>query len=162
MKLMRPLAMLCALTLTFGSVGVLAATQGSQEDPLLTLSYLEKILRPQLDKEVETAVAQGEAALEKKLSDTVADYEDQVTKALSGAQAAFQTKTLAKGERFTPGAGRELLCVSGSFTALGSLSDTTSGQSVAAGQALELGHLYITTADNAGCTATAAASVMSR
>lgn len=162
MKMMRPAAMLCALALTFGSVGVLAATQGSQEDPLLTLSYLEKVLRPQLDKEVQTAVTQGEAALEKKFSDAAADYEDQVAKALADAGASFKTRTLAKGESFTPGAGRELLCVSGSLTALGSLSDTTTGQSVSAGQALEPGHLYITTADNAGCAATGAASVMSR
>lgn len=162
MKMMRPVAMLCALALTFGTVGVLAATQGSQEDPLLTLSYLEKVLRPQLDKEVQTAVAQGEAALEKKFSDTAADYEDQVTKALSDAGASFQTRAMKKGESFTPGAGRELLCVSGSLTALGSLSDTTTGKSVSAGQALELGHLYITAADNAGCAASAEASVMSR
>lgn len=162
MKMMRPVAMLCALALTFGTVGVLAATQGSQEDPLLTLSYLEKVLRPQLDKEVQTAVSQGEAALEKKFNDAAADYEDQVAKALSDAGASFQTRAVKQGESFTPGAGRELLCVSGSLTALGSLSDTTTGQSVSAGQALEIGHLYITTADNAGCTASVNASVMSR
>ncbi len=163
MKLMRPAAMLCALALTVGGVTALAATQGSQEDPLLTLSYLESVLRPQLDQEVDAAVAANEKALTEKLAAAGKEYETAVQTALAAAPgAAFQAKDLAAGESFTPGAGREVLVVSGSLTALGSLTDTTAGAAVSDGQALEAGHLYVTGADGAGCKAAAQASVMSR
>ncbi len=154
MKLMRPAAMLCALAITVGGVTALAAAQGSQDDPLITLSYLESVLRPQLEKEVDAAVAANEKALTEKLS-----------AAASGTQssgAAFQARSLAAGESFTPGAGREVLVVSGSLTALGDLTDTTAGKTVTAGQALEAGHLYVTASASAGCKAAAAADVMSR
>ena len=155
--------MLCALTLTVGGVTALAAAQGSQEDPLITLSYLESVLRPQLEKQADAAVAENEKALTDKLDAAIAGYETQVDQALAAsAGAAFQTKALSRGESFTPGAGREILVVSGSLTALDKLSDTTAGKSVNAGESLEAGHLYVTASASAGCRATSAASVMSR
>lgn len=155
MKLTRCAAMLCALALTAGGVTALAAVQGSQDDPLITLSYLESVLRPQLESQVDAAVAENEAALVEKLSAAAAGQ-------TAAADAAFQTRELRRGESFTPGAGRELLALSGALTALGELTDTTAGKRVAAGEALEEGHLYVTATDAAGCRATAAASVMSR
>ena len=163
MKLMRPAAMLCALALTVGGVTALAAAQGSQEDPLLTLSYLQSVLRPQLEQEVDDAVAENEKALQEKLDAAIAGYEKQVDEALAaGNAAAFQTKSLGRGEELKPGAGRELLVVSGTLTALDKLTDTTAGKSVAAGESLEVGHLYVTVSDKSGCRATASASVMTR
>lgn len=163
MKLMRPAAMLCALALTVGGVTALAAVQGSQEDPLLTLSYLQSVLRPQLEQEVDAAVAANEKALTEKLDAAIAGYEKQVDEALAASSgAAFQTKNLSRGEELKPGAGRELLVVSGSLTALDKLTDTTAGKSVGAGESLEAGHLYVTVSDKSGCMATTSASVMSR
>ncbi len=162
MKLIRPAAMLCALTLTLGGVTVLAATQGSQEDPLITLSYLESVLKPQLKQEVDAAVKDGAQAVTDKLDAAVADYESRVNAALAESAATFQTKDLEQGATLLPGAGRELLVVSGKLTAIGQLTDTTAGKSVADGAALEAGHLYITSAANSGCKAAAASAVMSR
>lgn len=163
MKFMRPAAMLCALTVTLGGVGVLAATQGSQDDPLLTLSYLEKVLKPQLETQVDQAVEKNSQELAKQLDQAIAGYESRVDEQLAAAgTGAFQTKSLAKGEQFTPGAGREVLVVSGEVTALGQLTDTTAGTAVQAGDKLTAGHLYVTAAAGAGCKATNAASVMSR
>ena len=144
MKLMRPVAMLCALGITIGGVTALAAAQGSQEDPLITLSYLESVLRPDLEKKVDAAVAQAGPAT------------------TGTGSTVFAAKSLEKGDSFTPGAGREILVISGSLTAVGALTDTTAGKTVSAGEVLEVGHLYITASDTAGCRATAAASVMSR
>ena len=163
MKLMRPAAMLCALAITVGGVTALAAAQGSQEDPLITLSYLESVLRPDLEKKVDAAVKDNEKALADKLDASIADYEKKVDEALAAAPgAAFQAKALARNESFTPGAGREVLVVSGSLTAVGQLTDTTAGKTIKAGETLEVGHLYVTNSDSAGCRATDAASVMSR
>ena len=163
MKLMRPAAMLCALAITVGGVTALAAAQGSQEDPLITLSYLESVLRPDLEKKVDGLVKDNEKALTEKLDAAIAGYEKAVDGALASApSAAFRSKSLAKNESFTPGAGREVLVISGTLTAVGQLTDTTAGTVVSAGTALEVGHLYVTGSDSAGCKATSAASVMSR
>ncbi len=162
MKMKRSAAIVCALTVASGGTA-LAANQGSQEDPLLTLSYLDKVLRPQLETEVDAAVERNKTELGNKLDQAVADGEKRVNAALSAAGVgAFQSKTLARGESFTPGAGRELLLTSGSATAVGTLTDTTAGKSVSAGANLELAHLYVTVDAAAGCKATSDAAVMSR
>ena len=162
MKLIRPVAMLCALGITVGGTVALAASQGSQEDPLITLSYLQQVLTPQLEEKVDAAVADNEKALVDKLDASIAGYEARAKDAQGSAAAPFQSKSLSRGEKFTPGAGRELLVVSGSLTAVGSLTDTTAGKSVSSGAALELNHCYLTADDASGCQASAAASVMSR
>lgn len=163
MKLKRPAAMLCALAIAAGGITAIAANQGSQEDPLLTLSYLDKVLKPQLETQVDQAVERNKTDLMEKLDKAVADYESRVDQRLAAAGVgAFQSKSLAKGEQFTPGAGRELLVVSGEVTAVGQLTDTTAGTAVQAGDKLTAGHLYVTAAAGAGCKATAAAEVMSR
>lgn len=162
MKMKRSAAIICALTVAVGGTA-LAANQGSQEDPLLTLSYLDKVLRPQLETKVDEAVESNEAELSRKLDQAVSDGEQRVNAALSAAGVgAFQSKTLSRGESFTPGAGRELLLASGSATALGTLTDTTAGKTVSAGASLELAHLYVTADAASGCKATADAAVMSR
>ncbi len=162
MKMKRSAAIVCALTVAIGGTA-LAANQGSQEDPLLTLSYLDKVLRPQLETKVDEAVERNKTELGNKLDQAVADGEKRLQEALASAGAgAFQSKTLPRGESFTPGAGRELLLTSGSATAVGTLTDTTAGKSVSAGTALELAHLYVTVDAAAGCKATSDAAVMSR
>ncbi len=162
MKMKRSAAIVCALTVAIGGTA-LAATQGSQEDPLLTLSYLDKVLRPQLETKVDEAVERNKTELARQLTEAVAGYEKRVDETLATAGAgAFQTKSLSRGESFAPGAGRELLLTSGSATAVGTLTDTTAGKSVSAGTALELAHLYVTADAAGGCKATAAATVMSR
>lgn len=163
MKCKRSAAIICALAVAAGGVTAVAATQGSQEDPLLTLSYLDKVLRPQLEAQVTAAVEANRAELQKQLELAVTSYENRVDEALASAGAgAFASKTLAAGDRFTPGAGREVLLVSGSATALDSLTDTTAGKTIQAGAALEVNHLYLTASEASGCKATAAATVMSR
>lgn len=163
MKFKRSVAMLCALGLTVGGVSVLAATQGSQEDPLITLSYLEQILKPQLEAQVDQAVEKNSGELSKQLDLAITSYETRVDEQLATAGAgAFQSKSLARNEQFTPGAGREVLVVSGNVAALGQLTDTTVGSAVKAGDKLTAGHLYVTVDDASGCKAIDAASVMSR
>ncbi len=159
MKLKRPAAMLCAMAIAAVGVTAAAAGQGSQEDPLLTLSYLDKVLKPQLEAQVDQAVQANEAALAQRLEEAAKGYAQQTGQ---GGAVAFQTRELAQGERFTPGAGRELLVTAGSATALGTLTDTTAGAALRAGDKLEPDHLYLTVDDAGGCQAAGSATVMSR
>lgn len=155
------IAVVAALAIVAGSVTVLA-TQGDKDDPLVTLSYLQKVVTPQLEKLVDEAVQKNSAELSKQLDIAITSYENRVDEKLAAAGAVFQSKELKSGERFTTDAGRELLLVSGSATAVGTLVDTTAGGTVSDGAQLAVGHLYVTAGANAGMKATANVSMMSR
>lgn len=146
------------------AVGVLtAASQGSVDDPLVTLSYLEKVLTPQLETKVDEAVKTNEEELKKQLDIAVTSYETRVDETLSAAgSASFVSKELGRGDKLTLPAGRELLLVEGEAAAVGTLSDTTAGETVKEGEGLTAGHLYVTVTENAGVKAASAAKVMSR
>lgn len=160
-KTISIIAAVAALAITAGSLTVLA-TQGDKDDPLVTLSYLQKVVTPQLEKLVDEAVQKNSEELSKQLDIAITSYENRVDEKLAQAGAVFQSKELKSGESFTTDAGRELLLVSGNATAVGSLVDTTAGGTVADGGRLTVGHLYVTAGNKAGMKATANVSMMSR
>lgn len=155
------IAAVAALAITAGSVTVLA-TQGDKEDPLVTLSYLQKVVTPELEKKVDEAVKANSEELVKQLDIAITSYETRVDERLAAAGAVFQSKELKSGDSFTTDAGREVLLVSGSATAVGTLVDTTAGGTVSDGGRLTVGHLYVTAGADAGMKATAAVSLMVR
>lgn len=60
-------------------LGAIAAEYGSQSDPLVTLSYIEKVLLPNAKKDVDQAVADAVEGFEDELSDsnqTIQNYID--------------------------------------------------------------------------------------
>lgn len=154
-------AAVAALAVTAGSITVLA-TQGDKNDPLVTLSYLQKVVTPALEKKVDEAVKANSEELAKQLDIAITSYETRVDEKLAQAGAVFQSRELKSGENFTTDVGREVLLVSGSATAVGTLVDTTAGGTVSNGGQLSVGHLYVTAGANAGMKATAAASLMVR
>lgn len=154
-------AAVAALAITAGSVTVLA-TQGDKDDPLVTLSYLQKVVTPELEKKVDEAVKANSEELAKQLDIAITSYETRVDEKLAQAGAVFQSKELKSGETFTTDVGREVLLVSGSANAVGTLVDTTAGGTVSDGGRLTVGHLYVTAGADAGMKATAAVSLMVR
>lgn len=160
-KTISIIAAVAALAITAGSLTVLA-TQGDKDDPLVTLSYLQKVVTPQLEKLVDEAVQKNSEELSKQLDIAITSYENRVDEKLAQAGAVFQSKELRSGESFTTDAGREILLVSGSATAVGSLVDTTAGGTVSDGGRLTVGHLYVTAGAKTGMKATANVSMMSR
>lgn len=154
-------AAVAALAVTAGSITVLA-TQGDQSDPLVTLSYLQKVVTPELEKKVDEAVKANSEELAKQLDIAITSYETRVDEKLAQAGAVFQSRELATGGSYTTEVGRELLLVSGSATAVGTLVDTTAGGTVSDGGQLTVGHLYVTAADRSGLKAAGAVTMMSR
>jgi hypothetical protein len=154
-------AAMAALAITAGSVTVLA-TQGDKDDPLVTLSYLQKVVTPELEKKVDEAVKANSEELAKQLDIAITSYETRVDEKLAQAGAVFQSKELKSGERFTTDAGREVLLVSGSAAAVGTLADTTAGGTVSDGERLAVGHLYVTASADAGIKATEDVAMMVR
>lgn len=136
---------LCAvLAIGLVSFGVYAATSyGTQDDPLITKSYLDSVLAPQIEEQVQAEI---EAALEKIESEPVTGGDD------------FTVLTLTTGQTVTCGVGCEVMLRIGSATAVGDdypvLVDTTSGESVANGANMTANHLYMVTIIENGFKAT--------
>ena len=128
--------------LLVAGVAVYAATNyGSQDDPLITKSYLDGVVKPQLESELQTRLDAAAAEL------------------LHSAPGEFATVELTAGQTLRCAAGSQLLTVSGSVQALGAFSDTTAGSAVASGGALGANHLCLATEDG-GVRAASAATVL--
>ena len=131
-----------AILLAVGVTVYAAANYGSQEDPLITKSYLDSVVQPELEKELETRL---EAALSEMGPDG----------------GGFVLLTLQNGQRVTGEVGTELLPRFGSVRAYAydsadvALVDTTAAAAVMNGGTLSANHLYMITIKGNGFTAAA-------
>lgn len=121
-------------------VGVYAAVSyGTQNDPLITKSYVDTVLVPQLEQ-------QFAQELEAQMPDT------------PQAMGDFAVLTLTTGDKVVCGVGCEVILRVGSAMATGNevpaMVDTTSGTSFNAGTYLMANHLCIVTIEGNGFTAT--------
>ena len=137
-----------------------AATAGSQGDPLVTLGYLNNIFRPQVEEQVDDAVAAGEEQLRDELDQAIADWESQLGGSGSGTGtgAVFQVVTLSKGDVLVGDVGCEVMlrigtarCVSDSTPGL---IDVSEGGTLNNGQNLVTNHLYMVTISTRSVEAT--------
>ena len=128
-----------------GGVAFAAGTQGSQDDPLVTLSYLNEKALPEILRQVEAKLDEREAALNKKLQE--------------GGQSAFTTVELKAGKTLTLSAGSQLLLRQGGLTTTAPLLDVTDGVPHNGGE-LAANHLYLATGDAQQLTASTAVTLM--
>ena len=162
------------VTLALVGVAVAAGQQGSKNDPLVTLSYLEDQAIPAILEQVDDKVADKQSELEKKLSAVVDSYVTEVEKALSGSSSStstsaggvFQIVNLKAGQTVVGTAACEFLLRTGtavcvSDTAPG-LIDTTDGSALAGGKNLTANHLYLATIDGRGVKASTDVTIMVR
>lgn len=157
---------------TISLAGVaLAASQGSQSDPLVTLSYLNDKATPAIMAQVDAKVSQREAALKGQLDQAVAGYVKEVEGKLSGStgggtSSSYQVVTLTKGQKLVAGVSCEILLRSGAATCVSESSpglvDMTSGSTLSPGGSLVANHLYLATIAGRGVKATSAVTLMVR
>ena len=158
----------------FALLGVLlGATQGTQTDPLVTMSYLSDVAGPAILKDVDAKLAAREQSYVDKLDALVRQYEQEMDDKLAGAtgtgdfsSAAFTVVTVKSGQTLTGSTGCEFLLRSGTATCVAAsapgLIDSTDGSTLASGGAVQPNHLYLSTADGRGLKATADATVLVR
>ena len=139
---LKGLVILLTVVVLAGAAVYAVSNYGSQSDPLITKSYLDQVLQPQLEAELETELK---------------DAENQLRGSTAGE---FQELSLTSGQSLHCGAGGEFLLCSGSAKALGSLADTTAGSNVAEGAALTANHLYVSAEDSGGLTATGSVTLL--
>ncbi len=131
---------ICALLagLMLGAGVYAAVSYGSQEDPLITKSYVDTVLVPQLEQDFA-------AELEAMMPDSPENSGD------------FVLLSLENGQKVVCGIGCEIILREGSglcFAVSGpAMVDTTGGASVEAGGYLMANHLYVVSGQGNGFTA---------
>lgn len=152
-----------ALALTILGVGVAAAANGDQSDPLVTLSYLEKTAIPQVVEEVEKKTQTRQQELEKKFTDQIAQYKSEVASLASAGNsgsASYTLVTLASGQTMYLDVGCELMLRVGTARVNSATSpaliDIATGGSINNGTDLTKNHLYMATIADRTITPTAA------
>lgn len=134
-----------ALVITTLSAAALAAgNQGTQSDPLVTLSYLNETVLPELLTQVDKKVEEGTKELRKKLEEK--------------EPVVFQTGEAEKDKQLTLAAGTQLILRSGAAACTDGLIDLTTGETVWG--ELDLNHLYIATGEGQKVTVTEKAAFL--
>ena len=159
----------CLVTLTLVGVAFAAGQQGSQSDPLVTLSYLTQKATPSILSQVDSKLTARETELKKQLSAVVEGYvkevEDKLASSGGGSSvqpsggASYQVVNLSAGQTITGGAACEFLLRSGTATCV---SDTSPGTTLAGGGALTANHLYLATIEGRGVKASTAVTLLVR
>ena len=136
-----------------------ALAAGDQEDPLVTLSYLNQTAIPQIVEQVEDRTAQRQEELEESFRTQLNQYQ-QGNQGGETASAGYTLVTLAQGQVMHLEVGCEVLLRVGSASVQAdsspALIDLSAGGTADGGDALEKNHLYMSTIEGRTLTADAA------
>lgn len=139
------LALLSAMTVT-----VLAATYDSSEDPIISLSYLTDVFRPNLVKEYETKIAALEAKIDALSSGTYTPVETEpATNTTPTVGTTYVVEELAYGDCLYAEGPVDILLRSGSAMCISNenpsqgISDYTEGVEIYHGEDLTINHMCL-------------------
>lgn len=135
-----------------------ALAAGDQEDPLVTLSYLNQTAIPQIVEQVEDHTAQRQEELEESFRTQLSQYQPG-GQGGGSASAGYTLVTMAQGQVMRLEVGCEVLLRVGSASVQAdsspALIDLSSAGTVGAGTSLEKNHLYMSTIEGRTLTADA-------
>ncbi len=160
------ISLAAALLLGIAALAVDAATSvGTEDDPLVTLSYINDVFLPHVTDLFRGELEEKEAGLRDQLEERVAALEQAEREAVTGGNG-FIAVDLEAGQTLTCRQGAELLLRSGSAALQASdgsgLVDTVTSGSLNGGEALTVNHLYLVTSGEQGIRAGEAARVLVR
>ena len=140
MKKLRTLAVFCLVVVLLGGIGAYAVTNyGSESDPLITLSYLNSVLKPELEQKYN-----------QQTKDSIAELESRVEEVTGGG---YTPVTVKANGTLTCQAGCEFLVGSGQGYVTDGMLNVTEGKELAANDWLMKHHLYLAVGDNAAVRA---------
>ena len=159
-KIVTGILVLAVIALVSGATILAMAEPGTQENPFITLNYLNNNFRPQIMAEVRNM----EDELKRVFNERITELEAQID-AGQGSQATspgsadkFSVVTLSRGQSLTCSVGTEIMLRVGTATGQGSapvLVNYTTGETLAAGAELSTNHMYLVTIEGNGIRATA-------
>lgn len=125
--------LICAamVVVTMTGVALAVSQQGSQNDPLVTLSYLNDVVVPDL-------MAQAEAHIEAGTNYLVEEVR-------AGGKAVFSAAEIEAGSKVVLTSGTQIILRTGAAVNTDGIIDLTTGGSM--WNDLETNHLYISTMD---------------
>lgn len=158
----RALPALLALTLLLGT-GAAMATAGDKKDPLVTLSYLEDTVIPEIMDLLSDETKAVTKELKADLADQIDEYKDEMEVLLESSGSAgsdtYTLVTLTSGQSMALDVGCEVLLRVGSAAVNAAtnpaLIDVSAGGTVNAGTSLAKNHLYMATIPDRTLTPTA-------
>lgn len=158
------MAMALALALTVLCAGAALAAGGDENDPLVTLSYLEETVLPHILGRVEDSADKRQAELEKDFSAQISQYKKEAAELAQttgdGESASYALITLNAGQTMYLDVGCELMLRVGTVKVNAATSpaliDIATGASVNNGASLTKNHLYMATIPDRTLTPTAA------
>lgn len=155
-KIAIAIAVLAFTALVSGLTTMAVTNYGSRSDPLVTVSYLNETVKPQIEAAVEQAMEAKAAELAQQFRD-IAGQSSGTTGA--SQPSGFVVITLKKGQTVTCGVGTEIMPRIGAVVSNGPdsprLIDETGGVSVTgAGTELTVNHMYMVTIKGNGVKAT--------
>ena len=158
----RALPALLALTLLLGTGAALAAG-GNKTDPLITLSYLEDTVIPEILAKLNTDTKSLNKDLKADLAAQIDIYESDMEQLLKAGTSVgsdtYVLVTLSKGQSMALDVGCEMMLRVGTVTVNAAtapaLIDVTTGGSINSGASLEKNHLYMATIPDRALTPTA-------
>ena len=155
---MKKTITLAAMFLLLWGVAALAADAGTQQDPLVTLSYLNDTYLPHILSQVDKQLEERDAALVESLRKEPGDG--------GTGSSVYQAVTLEQGRTLTGEAGCEVLLREGGAVCLADsapgLVDMSSGSSLEGGGSLLQNHLYLMTVADRGIRANSGATLLVR
>lgn len=130
---------------TIAGVALAVGTQGSQSDPLVTLSYLNEVAVPDILKQVD---------------EKIDARTDELMGQGQGIGAAFATVEAAAGKSLSLSSGSQFLVRSGTVSSSDALLDLTSGTTWGGVGGLSANHLYMAVGEGQKITVSSAAILM--
>lgn len=137
-------AVVFALMVIVGMIGVqivygVVAEPGSQQDPIITQSYIEEVVVPQIYEYINEKV--------NTLSNKASQLEEMISAQQGQGGTAFTVVSVKAGQKLIGGAGTELILRMGRATIIatekGGLADTTQGKDLQTGEQMPPNHLLI-------------------
>lgn len=152
-KVLYVLAGILILAVGVGVGAYAASAFGTQSDPLISKSYLDDVLTPQLQADFESQIDESTQQLEQEING--------VESSISGN---FSTVTLTAGQVLEGSVGCEIVLRLGSAAAYGTtgLTDLTSGAVVSNGSSVTANHLCVVSAANEGVKASGSVTLLVR
>jgi hypothetical protein len=137
-----------ALLVTTLCVSSALATAGDENDPLITLSYLNQTVIPQVVAQVEEKAAARQQELTTTFNTQVSQYKAE-TSSSGGTGSTYTLVTLTSGQTMTLDVGCEVLLRVGSATVTcgedPAMIDISTGGTLSKGTAMTRNHLYMAT-----------------
>jgi hypothetical protein len=153
------LSVAIVLIFCLGIASAAAGNYGSTDDPLVALSYLKDVFKPEIEKDIAANTELKAEELKQRFEEKVAELEKRLQSASDSASSnTYKVISVEKGGVITCKKGCEILLRVGGAVCVAQASpgliDTTTSSTVDNGAALAKNHMYMVTIDGRGIKAT--------